>query len=129
MTETYTYIHIYIHSYTHTHIHTYLYIHIYIHIHIYTFTNIHTCILSIYQYISNKMHVTQFIYIWKLPTCFGWYFNPSSEAHTTVSKASSICHTVTAICRSRGRVGTSLSVLWVAYATHSTLNPVPTLPR
>jgi hypothetical protein len=27
-----------------------------------------------------------------------------------------ICHTVTAICRYRGRVGTGLSVLWVAYA-------------
>jgi hypothetical protein len=25
-------------------------------------------------------------------------------------------------------VGTDLSVLWVAYATHSTLKPVPTLP-
>jgi hypothetical protein len=33
------------------------------------------------------------------------------------------CHTVTAICRYRGRVGTGLSVLWVAYATHSTLKP------
>jgi hypothetical protein len=31
--------------------------------------------------------------------------------------------------RYRGRVGTGLSVLWVAYATHSTLKPVPTLPR
>jgi hypothetical protein len=30
-------------------------------------------------------------------TCFGWYFHPSSGAHT--------------------------------YATHSTLKPVPTLPR
>ena len=49
-------------------------------------------------------------------TCFGWYFHPSSEAHTTVSTASDICHTVTAICRYRGRVGTGLSVLWVAYA-------------
>jgi hypothetical protein len=39
-----------------------------------------------------------------------------------------ICHTVTAICRYRGRVGTGLSVLWVAYATHSTLKPVPILP-
>ena len=27
------------------------------------------------------------------------------------------------------RVGTSLSVLWVAHATHSTLKPVPALPR
>ena len=62
-------------------------------------------------------------------TCFGWYFHPSSEAHTTVSIASGICHTVTAICRYRGRVGTGLSVLWVAYATHSTFKPVPTLPR
>ena len=35
----------------------------------------------------------------------------------------------TAICRYRGRVGNSLCVLWVAYATHSTLKPVPTLPR
>jgi hypothetical protein len=32
-------------------------------------------------------------------TCFGWYFHPSSGTHTTVSKASGICHTVTAICR------------------------------
>ena len=60
---------------------------------------------------------------------FGWYLHPSSGAHTTVSTASGMCHTVTAICRYRGRVGTGLSVLWVAYATHSTLKPVPTLPR
>jgi hypothetical protein len=62
-------------------------------------------------------------------TCFGWYHHPSSEAHTNVSTASGICHTVTATCRFRGRVGTGLSVLWVPYATHSTLKPVPTLPR
>ena len=60
-------------------------------------------------------------------TCFGWYFHPSSEAHTTVSTTSGICHTVTAICRYRGRVGTGLSVLWVVYATHSTLKPVEEL--
>jgi len=53
-------------------------------------------------------------------------FPPSSGAHTTVSTASGICHTVTAICRYRGRVRTGLSVLWVAYVTHSTLKPVPT---
>jgi hypothetical protein len=62
-------------------------------------------------------------------TCLGWYFHPSSGAHTTVCTASGICHTVTAICRYRGRDGTGLSVLWVAYATHSTLKPAPTLPR
>jgi hypothetical protein len=63
---------------------------------------------------------------WNCSTCFGWYLHPSSGAHTTVSTAFCICHTVTAICRYRGRVGTGLSVLWVAYATHSTLRPVPT---
>jgi hypothetical protein len=37
-------------------------------------------------------------------TCFGWYFHPSSGAHTTVSTASGICHnTVTATCRYGGR--------------------------
>jgi hypothetical protein len=56
-------------------------------------------------------------------------FYPLSGAHTTVSTASAICHTATAICRYRGRVGTGLSVLWVVYANHSTLKPVPTLPR
>jgi hypothetical protein len=35
----------------------------------------------------------------KCSICFGWYFHPSSGAHTTVSTASGICHTVTAICR------------------------------
>jgi hypothetical protein len=53
-------------------------------------------------------------------TCFGWYFHPSSRAHTPVSTASGICHTVTATCRYRGKVGTGLSVLWVAYTTYST---------
>jgi hypothetical protein len=35
-------------------------------------------------------------------TCFGCYFHPSSGAHTTVSTASGICHTVTATCRYSG---------------------------
>jgi hypothetical protein len=39
---------------------------------------------------------------------FRWYFHPISGAHTTVSTASGICHTVTAICRYRGRVGTAV---------------------
>jgi len=52
-------------------------------------------------------------------TCFRCYFHPSSGAHTTVSTPSVICHTVTATCRYRGRVGTGLGVLWVTYATFS----------
>ena len=55
-------------------------------------------------------------------TCFGWYFHPSSGAHTTVSTASGICQTVTAICRYRGRVGTGLSVLWVASTNYTSNN-------
>ena len=51
------------------------------------------------------------------------------EHKSTVTTASGNRYTVTAACRYRGRVGTGLSVLWVAYATHSTLKPVPTLPR
>jgi hypothetical protein len=54
-------------------------------------------------------------------TCFGWYFHPSSGAPTTVSTASGSCHTVTAICRDRGRVGTGLSVLCVAYSCPRTV--------
>jgi hypothetical protein len=50
----------------------------------------------------------------------------SFHMHTTVSTTSGSCHTVTAICRYHGRVGTGLNVLWVVY---STLKLVPTLPQ
>jgi hypothetical protein len=73
------------------------------------------CIISIFQYISYKMQCHSLFISGNCSTCFGWYFYPSSRAHTTVSTASGICHTVTAICRYRGRVGTGLNVLWVAY--------------
>ena len=61
------------------------------------------------------------VYLYLETTYFGWYFHPSSGAHSTVSTASGICHTVTAICRYRGRDGTGLSVLWVAYIFLDTL--------
>jgi hypothetical protein len=66
-------------------------------------------------------------FIWKLLYMF-WVVS-SSGAQTTESTASGICHTVTAICRYRGGVETGLSKLWVAYATHSILKPVSTLPQ
>jgi hypothetical protein len=77
------------------------------------------CIVSIFQYtrISNKMQGYSLFISRNCSTCFGRYSYPSSGAHTTLSTASGICHTVTAICRYRGRVGTGLSVLWVAYDT------------
>jgi hypothetical protein len=80
-------------------------------------------------YIQQDAKLRRLFISGKYSTRFGWYFHPSSGAHKPVSTTSAICHTVTAICRYRGRVGTGLSVLCVAYATHSTLKPVPTLPR
>jgi len=70
-----------------------------------------------------RCNVTPFILSGNCSTYFGWYLHPSSGAQTTVSTASGICHAFIAICRYRGRDGTGLSVLCVAYATHSTLKP------
>ena len=44
-------------------------------------------------------------------TYFGWYFHPSSGAHTTVSTAFGICHTVIAICRYLGGDGTGAHIV------------------
>jgi hypothetical protein len=85
--------------------------------------------IPIYSYIQRYATSHSLFISGNYSTCFEWYFHPSSGAHTTVSTASGICHTVTAICLYRGRGGTGLSMLWVVYATHSTLKPVPTLPR
>ena len=41
-----------------------------------------------------RCNVTQFILFGNCSTCFGWYLHPSPGAHTTVSTASGICHTV-----------------------------------
>jgi hypothetical protein len=56
-------------------------------------------------------------------SCLGCYHHPSSGVQANLSTASGICHTVIAMCRYRERVGTGLIVLWVAYATHSTIKP------
>jgi hypothetical protein len=69
----------------------------------------------------------QFILSGNCSTCFGWYLHPSSGAQTAVSTASGICHTVIAICRYGGRVGTGSSVLRVAYAAHRVILPPETL--
>jgi len=76
------------------------------------------CSHSFSNIYPTRSNVTQFIWSGNCSTCFGWYLHPSSGAHTTVSTASGVCHTVTAICRYRRSVGTGLSALWVAYATH-----------
>jgi hypothetical protein len=80
------------------------------------------CFVSIFQYISNKMQrYTVYLY---LETALHVLGGTSTHHQESVSTASGNCHTVTAICRYCGRVGTCLSVLWVAYATHSKLKPV-----
>jgi hypothetical protein len=53
---------------------------------------------SILLYIQQDANVTQFILSTNCSTCFGWYHHPSSEAQTTVSTASGICHAVTVVC-------------------------------
>ena len=70
-----------------------------------------TCIVNIFQYIFNKMQrYTVYLYLETALHVSGGTYT-SSGAHTTVSTASGICHTVTVICRYRGRVRTGLSVL------------------
>jgi hypothetical protein len=70
--------------------------------------------IPIYMYMQQNATLHSLFISENWSICFGWYFHPSLGAHTTVSTASGICHTVTAICRYRGRVGNGLSVLWVA---------------
>ena len=70
--------------------------------------------IPIYSYIKQDATLHSLLISGNCSTCFGWYFHPSSGTHTTVSTASGNCHTLTAICRYRGRVGNGLSVLWVA---------------
>ena len=60
---------------------------------------------------------TQFNLSGNCSACFGWYLHPPSGAQTTVSTASGISQTITVVCCYRGRVGTGLSMLWVAYAS------------
>jgi hypothetical protein len=75
---------------------------------------VHCKYIPIYVYIQQYVTLHSLFVSGNCSKCFGWYFHPSSGAHTTVSTASGICHTFTAIGRYRGRVGTGLSVLWVA---------------
>jgi hypothetical protein len=75
--------------------------------------------IPMYEYILQDATLYSLFISGNCSTCFGRYFHPPSVAHATVSTASGICRTVTAICRYRGRAGTGLSVLWVACSTHT----------
>jgi len=92
-------------------------------------TSAYNCIYSIW-YLSHRYCYLSLL--WKswncsasgnCSTCFGWYLHPSSRAHTTVSTACGICHTVIATCRCCGRVGTALQ--WKSW----NFTAVPTLSQ
>jgi hypothetical protein len=72
---------------------------------------------TVYLYLETALHVS------------GGISTHHQDRIQLLSTASGTCHTVTAIRRYRGRVGTGLSVLWVAYATHSTLYTIRSSPN
>jgi hypothetical protein len=85
-----------------------------------------TCIVSLFQYISNKMQRYTGFFLY-LETAL--HVSGGTSTHHQQRIQLYLQHLVfftplllsAAICLR--------SVLWVAYATHSTLRPVPTLPR
>jgi hypothetical protein len=86
-----------------------------------------TSIVSVFQYISNKMQrYTAYLY---LETAL--HVSGGTSTHYQERKQVYLQHLVfvTPLLLSAAIVETGVSVLWVAYATHSTLTPVPTLPR
>jgi hypothetical protein len=91
------------------------------------------CIVSIFQYtcISNKMQrYTIYLYLeTALRVSGGTSTHHQEHIQLYLQHLVFVMPLVTATCRYCGRVGTGLSVLWVAYATPSTLKPVPTIPR
>jgi hypothetical protein len=72
--------------------------------------NIHKIILV---YISNKMQGCTVYFIWK-PLYMFRAVLPIIRNANNYLKHLVICHTVTSTCRFRGKVGTGLSVLWMA---------------
>jgi hypothetical protein len=54
--------------------------------------------IPIYVYIQKDAMLHRIFISGNGSKFFGWHFHPSSGEHTTVSTASGICHTVTAIC-------------------------------
>jgi hypothetical protein len=73
------------------------------------------CILSIFQYISNKtQRYTVYLYLEAVLHISGSTSTQYQERLQLYLQHLGICHTVAAIFRYRERVGTSLSVVWVA---------------
>ena len=77
--------------------------------------------------ISKKILRYTVYFIWKLLYMFRVV--PSPIIRSANNCFYSILYLSHCYCYPLLSVGTGLSVLWVPYATHSTLKPVPTLPR
>jgi hypothetical protein len=85
---------------------------------------------KIFWYISDKMQsYTVYFYLETALHVSGGGTSTHSQECKQLYLQHLVFVTPLLICRFRGSVGTGLSVLWVAYATHSTLKPVPSLPR
>jgi 23S rRNA maturation-related 3'-5' exoribonuclease YhaM len=69
------------------------------------------CIVNIFQYMSNKMQRYTLYFIWKLLYTFPGGTTTHHQERRLLYLQHLVCHTVTAICRYRGRVGIGLSVL------------------
>ena len=79
-----------------------------------------TCIVSIFQYIFNKMQrYTAYLY---LETALHVSGGTSTHHQELIQLYLQNLVCVTPICRYRKRVGTGLSVLWVAYAIYGVTN-------
>ena len=75
------------------------------------------------MYKSQKMHLLQgLFYLTTAVHVSGVTITHFSEHKTTVTSASGTRYTVLLSAAIVGVVGTDSSVLWVAYATHNTLN-------
>jgi hypothetical protein len=66
---------------------------------------------NILIYIQQEATIHSLFYLETAVYVSGCIITHLQQHKTTVSTASGICHTVTAICRYRGKVGTGLSVL------------------
>jgi len=66
-------------------------------------------------YIQQDATLRSLFYLETALYVLGCTITHHQERKQLLSTASGICHTVIAICRYRGRVGTGLSVLWVVY--------------
>jgi hypothetical protein len=91
-----------------------------------------SCIVSIFQYtrISNKLQrYTVYLYLETALHVSGGTFTHHQERIQLHLQHLVFVTPLLLPAAIVEELETGLSVLWVAYATHSTLKPVPTLPR